>query len=77
MKHAVAFRINSLCQERTMTFNALANLSGVPPTTIYSILHEKSQNPGIITIKKICDGLGLTLIEFFDSFEFESLEEII
>lgn len=73
MKHAVAFRINSLCQERTMTFNTLANLSGVPPTTIYSILHEKSQNPGIITIKKICDGLGLTLIEFFDSFEFESL----
>ena len=56
-KEAVAQRIIDLCNERNIAINALANISGVSPSTIYSMLNQKSQNPGIVSIKKICDGL--------------------
>lgn len=76
-KEAVANRINQLCSERNMAINALANLSGVPPMTVYSILNSKSKNPGIVNIKKLCDGLGITLAEFFNTIEFNSLDQEI
>ena len=66
-KEAVAKRILELCSERNIAVNALANISGVPPTTIYSMLNTKSQNPGIVSIKKLCDGLGISLRQFFNS----------
>lgn len=66
-KAAVAKRIIQLCDERGIAINALANMSGVSPSTIYSMLNEKSQNPGIVSLKKLCDGLEITLREFFDS----------
>ena len=56
-KQAVANRILALCTEHGLAVNALANISGVSPTTIYSMLNDKSQNPGVVSIKKICDGL--------------------
>ena len=76
-KEAVAERILQLCKERNMAINALANISGVSPSTIYSILNEKSQNPGIVSIKKICDGFEISLREFFDSDLFDGLEQEI
>ena len=76
-KEAVAKRIVQLCNERNIAINALANISGVSPSTVYSILNEKSQNPGIVSINKLCDGLGITLREFFDSELFEGLEQEI
>ena len=76
-KGAVAARIVQLCEERKLSVNALANNAGIPPSTIYSLLNEKSQNPGIVTLKKICDGLEITLREFFDSEIFEGLEQEI
>ncbi len=76
-KKAVANRIMHLCLERNITVNALANLSGVAPTTIYSMLDHKSQNPGVVSIKKICDGLDISLREFFNSDLFDSLEQEI
>ena len=57
IKEAVSLRILQLCAEKGLAINALANLAGIPPTTIYSLLSKKSANPGIVTIKKICDGL--------------------
>jgi transcriptional regulator with XRE-family HTH domain len=60
-----------------MAVNALANLCGVPPSTIYSMLNAKSKNPGIVTIQKLCDGLGISLREFFDDPLFEGLDPII
>ena len=51
--------------------------AGIPPSTIYSMLNDKSGNPGVVTLKKICDGLGLTLVEFFDCELFNSLEQEI
>ncbi len=76
-KEAVAKRIVQLCNERNIAINALANISGVSPSTVYSILNEKSQNPGIVSINKLCDGLEITLREFFDSELFEGLEQEI
>lgn len=74
-KEAVAKRILALCDERNIAINALATLSGVPPSTIYSMLNEKSQNPGIVSLKKLCDGLDISLREFFDSELFDNLEQ--
>ena len=76
-KQAVAQRIIDLCNERDIAINALANMSGVSPSTIYSMLNEKSQNPGVVSIKKICDGLDITLGEFFSTPEFDALEQEI
>ena len=76
-KEAIANRILELCSERNIAVNELANISGVSPSTVYSILNEKSQNPGVITIKKLCDGLDITLGEFFVSSEFDMLEQEI
>lgn len=76
-KEAVAKRIMELCDERKMATNALANTSGVSPSTVYSMLNEKSQNPGVVSIKKLCDGLDISLREFFDSPIFDNIEQEI
>ena len=76
-KEAVAQRIIDLCAERNIAVNALANISGVAPSTIYSMLNQKSQNPGVVSIKKICDGLEITVRQFFDSPLFDEKEQEI
>lgn len=70
-------RLMALCYEKRMSIHKLAMESGVPPSTIKNILYGKSVNPGIVTIKMLCDGLGITLIEFFDTKEFKELEQEI
>ena len=74
---AVRNRILQLCQERDITINKLANLSALPPSSVKNILYGKSQNPKIITIKMLCDGLGITSSEFFNTPEFDGLEQEI
>ena len=76
-KEAVAQRILELCRERSIAVNALANISGVSPSTIYSMLNQKSQNPGVVSIKKICDGFEITVRQFFDSPLFDEKEQEI
>ena len=76
-KQAVANRLVELCDERGIAINAIANISGVPPMTVYSIFNAKSKNPGIINIKKLCDGFGITLGQFFSTPEFDNLEQEI
>lgn len=76
-KQAVANRILELCNERHIAVNTLANNSGMPPSTIYSMLNSKSQNPGVVSLKKICDGLDISLRQFFDSALFDDLEQEI
>lgn len=73
-KEAVAQRILELCRERNIAVNALANISGVSPSTIYSMLNQKSQNPGVVSIKKLCDGFEITVRQFFDSPLFDEWE---
>lgn len=76
-KEAVAVRILQLCSDHAIAVNALANLAGVSPSTVYSMLNEKSQNPGVVSLQKLCDGWGISLREFFDSDLFENLEQEI
>ena len=70
-------RIFSLCEERNMSIHKLAIESAVAPSTIKNILYGKSKNPGIVTIKMLCDGFGITLIDFFDTKDFVDLEQEI
>ncbi len=63
---AITKRILNLCDERNITPNKLGTISGVEPSTITSIFYGKSKNPGIVTLKAICDGLEITLYDFFN-----------
>ncbi len=74
VKDAVAKRFASLCKERNIKINELANISGVTPSTAYSMMDKSRRDISIITIKKFCDGLGISLGEFFSSPEFDSLD---
>ena len=74
---AVKNRILQLLGEKNMSIHKLAIESAVAPSSIKNILYGKSQNPGIVTIKMLCDGFGITLIEFFDTKEFAALEQEI
>lgn len=76
-RSAIANRIKALCNERGITPNKLSTISAVPQATIKSILNGESKNPGVVTIKKLCDGLEITLGEFFGTVEFDELEQEI
>jgi len=75
VKDAVAERFVNLCRERNIRINELANLSGVTPSTAYSMLDARRRDVSIVTIKKFCDGLDISLGEFFSSSEFDALEQ--
>lgn len=75
VKEAVVARFQRLCEERGLNPNALANLAGVTPSTVYSMMDPSRKDVSIITIKMLCDGLDMTLGEFFSTPEFDSLEQ--
>ena len=74
---AVKGRILQLCGERNISVNKLAAISALPPSSGKNILYGKSQNPKLLTIKLLCDGLGITVGEFFSTPEFDALEQEI
>ena len=74
---AVAERLNSLCEERGITINRLATLSAVTQSTVSDFMRGNTQNIGIITLKKLIDGLDVSITEFFDTETFRSLEQEI
>ena len=74
---AVKNRLLQLLGEKKMSIYKLAMESAVAPSSIKNILYGKSQNPGIVTLKMLCDGFGITLVEFFDTEEFQKLEQEI
>ena len=74
---AVKNRILQLLGEKQMSIYKLAMESAVPPSSIKNILYGKSQNPGSVTLKMLCDGFGITLTEFFNTPEFKDLEQEI
>ncbi len=75
--NTVRDRILQLCEERNISINHLATISALPPSSVKNILYGKSQNPKLLTIKLICDGLGITLGEFFSTPAFDALEQDI
>ena len=74
---AVKNRLMKLCEKRKMSIHKLAMESAVAPSSIKNILYGKSQNPGVVTIKMLCDGFGVSIIEFFDTENFKKLEQEI
>ena len=77
VKNAVVQRFKNLCSERGIAANELANRAGITPSTVYSMLDDRRGNISITTIKILCDGLDISLGEFFSAPEFDNLEQEI
>lgn len=77
IKDAIVNRFYELCSQRNIKINELANLSGVTPSTAYSMMDKSRRDISIRTIKKFCDGLEITLGEFFSTEDFDNLEQEI
>ena len=77
VKQATVLRFQQIMEQRNIRPNELANISGVTPSTVYSMLDEKRKELSINTIKKLCDGLEITLGEFFSAEVFDDLEQEI
>lgn len=69
---AITQRILFLCKQKNITPNKLGTLAGIDPSTITSIFYGKSKNPGLVTLKSICDGFDISLFDFFDDEIFKS-----
>ncbi|HIY81230.1 helix-turn-helix transcriptional regulator [Hydrogenoanaerobacterium saccharovorans] len=74
---AVRERILELCRERDISINRLSSMSGVTQSTVNNIVSGRNRSTTISTIKKLCDGLGITIEEFFHSDLFRELEQEI
>ena len=77
VKEAIAARFRQLCLERGIKINHLANLAGVTPSTVYSMMDPTRHDVSAVTVKKLCDGLEISLKEFFDAPVFDDLEQEI
>mgnify|MGYP002516449850 FL=1 len=77
MKEAIVKRFQQLCLERNIKYNELATMSGVTPSTVYSMMDKGRKDVSVITVKKLCDGLGISIPEFYNDPLFESLEQEI
>ena len=75
--NAVKERILELCKQRNITVNKLCTISGVTQSTINNIISGRNNSTTVSTIKKLCDGLDITVIEFFDDEIFKNLEQEI
>ncbi len=75
ISEAVAERILELCAENHLTVNKLSTISGVTQSTVNDIVNHRARNIGIVTIKKLCDGLNITITAFFDTERFRTLEQ--
>lgn len=71
---AISKRIYELCEERNIALGKLCTMAGTTPSTISDIVNGVTKNPGIITIKKLCDGIDITLPQFFDTDYFRALQ---
>ena len=77
IKDAVVLRLQNICKERNIRYNELATRSGVTPSTVYSLMDKTRRDLSIITLKKLCDGLDMTITEFFHDEIFMTLEQEI
>lgn len=77
VKDAVVDRLMEICKGRNIKPNELPTLAGVTASTVYSMLDGRRRDVSIVTLKKLCDGLGITLGEFFSTPAFDALEQEI
>ena len=74
VKDCIALRFQNLCAARGIRYNELATRSGVTPSTVYSMMDPKRRDLSVVTLKKLCDGLGITIIDFFNDDLFKDIE---
>ncbi len=72
---AINNRLHELCRDRGITINKLATISGITQSTLSNITSGRNNSMTIVTVKKICDGLGISLRDFFDSPLFDELDQ--
>jgi len=72
-KDAIVERFKQICTERKLSFTGLAHAAGVTPSTVYSLLNPKRRNANVTTVKKLCDGLELSIVDFFNCDLFRDL----
>ncbi len=72
---AVRERILELCRERDISVNRLSSLSGVTQSTVNNIVSGRNKSATVSTVKKLCDGLDISIREFFASSLFDELEQ--
>lgn len=77
MKEAIVMRFQAICRERNIKYNELATLSGVTPSTVYSMMDNSRKDISVVTVKKLCDGLDMTISEFYSDPIFCNLEQEI
>ena len=77
ISEAVKLRIVELCRERKITINKLSTVCGITQSTLNNIMHRDGSKPTVATVKKICDGLEITMAQFFTSEIFENIEQEI
>lgn len=77
IKEAIVKHLYDICRQRNMKYNELATVSGVTPSTVYSLMDTSRKDLSVITLKKLCDGLDMTITEFFDGELFKTLEQEI
>ena len=75
LKDAIVLRLQQICRERNIRYNELAYRSGVTPSTVYSLMSPSRRDLSVITLKKLCDGLDMTITQFFDGPLFQTLEQ--
>lgn len=77
IKDAIVLRLQNICDKREIKYNELATLSGVTPSTVYSLMNSSRRDMSVITLKKLCDGLDMTITDFFDDDIFRNIEQEI
>lgn len=77
IKEAIVKHLQDICRQRNMKYNELATVSGVTPSAVYSLMDASRKDLSVITLKKLCDGLDMTITEFFDDELFKTLEQEI
>lgn len=77
IKEAIVLRLQRICKEQNIKYNELATRSGVTPSTVYSLMDESRKDMSVITLKKLCDGLDISLREFFNDDIFNDIEQEI
>ena len=77
MKEAIVMRFQQLCKDRGIKYNELATSSGVTPSTVYSMMDSSRKDVSVVTVKKLCDGLGISIPNFFNDPLFQNLEQEI
>lgn len=75
IKDAIVLRFKGICELENIKYNELATRAGITPSTVYSMMDKNRKDLSVITVKKLCDGLDISITEFFEHDIFKGLEQ--